>query len=242
MHHKGVDQLVVHVDIVHEATIHDLIAVRAGLTPLRGLHFAPTPQRRWQKDGHDVYCLQIVLMGKTGYGKSTFANTFCGRTEMKTSAVDACTRRAASYEYALTRDSYLSLVDLPGVGESREQDAGYLKLYREMIEKSDVILYLMRADQRDYSVDEGVFTDLFPAGTIKEKMIIILNGCDKIEPLNRQESTTPSPQQQENIAAKISSVRALLPHDAPIVPCSANTGWNLPAVEQALLKQLKTYL
>lgn len=228
-----------NIDIVHEATIADLIAVRPGLAPLQKARVAPTPHRRWKQGDRIIHNLQIILIGKTGYGKSTFANTFCGQRAMKTSPVDACTRTAASYEYALARDTYVSLVDLPGVGESQERDTEYLELYRNMIEMTDVILYLMRADQRDYSIDERLFAEVFCTNAVREKTIFVLNGCDKIEPINRQGRIAPSPEQQKNIQGKISGIQSVVPYEAPVIPCSADTGWNLDLIEQTIMRQLQ---
>lgn len=226
------------ITIAQDADIAALIAERPGLAPLQHLAIEPSMQRRWQRGDRIIHDVQISLMGKTGYGKSTFANAFCGQKLLDTSAVAACTRSAQSYKFAITADTYLSVVDLPGVGESTERDKEYLQLYRGMIEKTEVILYLLRADQRDFSIDEQVFKQLFKTPEVRRKTLIILNGCDKIEPLQRQQNPQPSPAQQSSIQAKIHSLRAIVPHRAPIIPCSAETGWNLSEVEHALVQKI----
>jgi predicted GTPase len=226
------------ISIARNANIAALVAERPGLALLQRLHIESSPRRRWQRDDHITHDLQISLMGKTGYGKSTFANAFCGQKLLGTSAVSACTRTAQSYEFAINPGNYLSVVDLPGMGESTERDSEYRQLYRDMIGKTDVILYLLRADQRDYSIDEQVFAHLFQTPEVRRKTLIILNGCDKIEPLQRQQTTQPSPEQQASIQAKIQSLRAIVPHHAPIIPCSAETGWNLSEVKHALMDKI----
>ncbi len=50
----------------------------------------------------------------------------------------ACTRVVQSVEYELRTGNYLSFADLPGLGESRVWDDEYLKLYRNILKKSDV--------------------------------------------------------------------------------------------------------
>lgn len=113
------------ITIARNANIAALVAERPGLALLQRLQIESSPRRRWQRDDHITHDLQISLMGKTGYGKSTFANTFCGQKLLGTSAVAACTRTAQSYEFAINPGNYLSVVDLPGMGESNERDTGF---------------------------------------------------------------------------------------------------------------------
>lgn len=74
---------------------------------------------------------------------------------------------------------------MPGIGESNYADNNYYQWYREMLAKSHCVVYLLRADQRDYAVDEVLFHEMFNSQKEKEKVIIALNYADKIEPINR---------------------------------------------------------
>nr|MDN1197076.1 hypothetical protein [Escherichia coli] len=46
------------------------------------------------------------------------------------------------------------ITDLPGVGESRDRDAEYEALYRDILPELDLVLWLIKADDRALSVDE----------------------------------------------------------------------------------------
>ncbi|EMZ59790.1 yeeP domain protein, partial [Escherichia coli 174900] len=46
------------------------------------------------------------------------------------------------------------ITDLPGVGESRDRDAEYEALYRDILLELDLVLWLIKADDRALSVDE----------------------------------------------------------------------------------------
>lgn len=184
---------------------------------------------------HDV---QVVFLGKSGYGKSSIVNAMAGRKLMETSDVAACTRVVQSVEYELRPGHYLSFADLPGLGESLVQDDQYLDLYRNILRKSDVAVYLVRADNRDFSIDQRAVETLFRQNSQLEKVIIVINGCDKIEPIHRQAGRDPSPLQQENIGRKISDLRSVFSGVAHFVPCSAETGWNLEMLAQAIIRVL----
>lgn len=51
---------------------------------------------------------------------------------------------------------------------------------------SDVVVYVLRADQRDFAIDEMMFKNLFNDSANKSKVIIALNYSDKVEPINRK--------------------------------------------------------
>ena len=229
------------VRIRHEGPIAELTRRIPAFGPLHFARIAPLEHRRWQREGgaghsHD---LQVVFLGKSGYGKSSLVNALSGIPAMATSDVAACTRVVQSVEYAIRPGHYLSLADLPGLGESQQRDREYLALYRRMLEKADVVIYALRADCRDYSIDQRAFAELLPVSARGRRVILALNGCDKTEPLQRQASPTPSRAPLLNIEAKVAGLRGLFPGVANIVPCSAATGWNLDELGEAIMRLLR---
>lgn len=170
---------------------------------------------------------QVAFFGKSGYGKSSTVNSFFGNSILKTSDVDACTRRCESLDFELSPNCYLSLADFPGIGESEYRDKEYLQMYTDFLSTSTVVVYVLRADQRDLSVDESAYKTVFPNLDDKKKVILALNCCDKIEPIDRIQSITPSPEQCRNIDIKVNSIRQLFNPVNPVIPYSAATGWNM---------------
>lgn len=228
------------VKVRHEAAISELIRRFPSFAPLQHARIEPQDHRRWSRnDGashsHDV---QVVFLGKSGYGKSSIVNAMVGRTLMETSNVAACTRVVQSVEYELRTGNYLSFADLPGLGESQVRDDEYLEIYRNILRKSDVAVYLVRADNRDFSIDQRAFERLFQQNGQRENVIIVINGCDKIEPIHRQAGREPTLPQKENISRKTSDLRNVFPGIEHIVPCSAETGWNLEMLAQTIMRVL----
>lgn len=230
------------VRVQHEGSLAELARRFPAFDRLRSARIAPLQQRYWQRNNgashsHD---LQVVFFGKSGYGKSSIINALTGQETMATSDVAACTREAQSAEYAIRPGNYLSLADLPGLGESQYRDQEYLELYRQILDKADVVVYMVRADCRDYAIDQSVFARLFSSSSQQRKVILVINGCDKIEPLQRHYSRVPSEEQLQNIEHKIADLRRIFP-DLPrisIVPCTATTGWNLGELSHEIARLL----
>jgi hypothetical protein len=169
----------------------------------------------------------VLFIGKTGYGKSTTINAIAGVKLLETSDVSACTRVCQCLDYHIQGEYWLSLGDLPGVGESKLQDATYFKLYENFLEHAAAIVYVIRADARDHSIDEITSRRLFKSAKIRRRVIYALGQCDKIEPINREQTTTPTEDQMRNIRKKVKEVNRIFHPENPVIPYSAATGWNL---------------
>jgi small GTP-binding protein len=193
---------------------------------------------KWQdrSNGSISHHALAVFVGKTGYGKSSTINAFFGKSLMKTSDVAACTRECQSLDFELSSGCYFSLGDLPGIGESEYIDKKYIKMYTDFFRYSTAVVYVIRADTRDYSIDESAYKRLFKNHSDKKKVIFALNCCDKIEPINRSLSTEPSSAQMQNITKKIDSVSQLFQPVNSVIPYSAATGWNMNGLAEEIVR------
>lgn len=182
--------------------------------------------------------VQVAFFGKSGYGKSSTVNSFFGDSILKTSDIEACTRRCESLDFELSKNCYLSLADFPGIGESEYRDKEYLQMYSDFLSSSPVVVYVLRADQRDFSVDLSAYRTVFPCSGDKHKVIFALNCCDKIEPVSRRWSVEPSLEQRHNIDIKVNSIRELFKTENSIVPYSASTGWNMNKLAHEIVEKI----
>ena len=150
-------------------------------------HTWRTNDRHWGYVDKTTHAVQMMVIGKTGYGKSTTLNRLVGRDVFDTDAVSVCTKDlyCGMYRIDSSVPSFFMVSDLPGVGESHYADDHYYGWYRDMLQRSDLVLYVLRADQRDYAIDEMVFSNLFDSPDKKRKVVIALNYADKIEPVRR---------------------------------------------------------
>ena len=161
-----------NVSIRAEKNIKALISRREEFAFLNHKKLRHHQSIRWDREGTSSYDIQIMAIGKTGYGKSTLLNALIGEEVFKTSNYAICTKSLQSCEYKLSEENhYFSIVDLPGIGENEQQDKQYLKWYNDMINKSELILYTLRVDQRDYTHDLAAFQKL----SLDKKNVLIIN-------------------------------------------------------------------
>jgi len=227
------------VQVEFEGELSDLAWMRSFFWILQEIDLRKTQNRKRKREHGETYDLTVSIIGKTGYGKSTTLNKFFGKEIFATSTTTSCTKKAQSLEFKINNNHYLSFIDLPGIGESKSADQGYLTQYREIIKKTDVIIYILRADTRDYAIDIDLLKDLSKIENLDVKLILALNFCDKIEPISRQNSHTPTNEQIDNINKKIKHIESTFPKPRAIIPYCAATDWNLCDLEFEIVSALR---
>ena len=104
-----------------------------------------------------------------------------------------------------------------------------------MVEKSDCIVYILRADQRDYLMDTRFINEIL---STKNKVIIGMNYVDKIEPISRKAPFSLTRRQLINIRAKVNVYLKDLVFRKKIVPYSATEFYGLNKLVVAMLNNL----
>jgi len=192
-----------------------------------------------QKTRNTTYDKMVFFVGKTGFGKSSTVNAITGRTCMKTSEVEACTRQCQTLEYRVDDSHCLSMADLPGVGESQSRDKEYRKMYRNFLRYASAVVYLVRVDSRDFSIDQAVLEQLCQeVPGLEQRLIIAVGQCDKAEPISRRASNEPTIEQWQTIQAKVTEVDRIFSPYWPVVAYSAATGWNLEVLVDRMVEVL----
>ncbi|EPH2850714.1 50S ribosome-binding GTPase [Serratia nevei] len=182
----------------------------------------------------------IGVMGKTGAGKSSLCNSIFKGQVCAVSDVEACTRDVQVLRISFGQRS-LKLIDIPGVGESADRDKEYEVLYKELLPKLDLILWVIKGDERAFSSDEYFYNHvLVPAGG-ENNVLFVLNQIDKIEPFREWDITNncPSSTQLVNIKKKevyLSERLGFIKN--PVVSVSANEGYNIIKLVEAMIRAL----
>ena len=122
----------------------------------------------------------IGIMGKTGAGKSSLCNALFAGNVSPVSDVAACTREPLRFRLQLGERS-MTIVDLPGVGESGIRDAEYAALYREQLPRLDLVLWLIKADDRALAVDEYFYRKVI-GEAYRHKVMFVIRQAGKISP------------------------------------------------------------
>lgn len=144
--------------------------------------------------------LTIGVMGKSGAGKSSIINTLCQDNLCKSGAVGGCTREVQHIP-AKIADLNVCLIDFPGIAENEQWDASYMQLYQDYLDKLDIILWVVKIDDRAVLEDETFFNQHLSDYEIRQKCIFILSQSDKSEPIREwnRNSFTPSSSQLDKI-------------------------------------------
>ncbi len=178
-----------------------------------------------------TYIPKVGLFGKTGAGKSSLANALFGEKLCEISDIEACTRNPQEVILGLGENGRITLLDVPGIGESRERDEEYGALYQSILPELDLVLWLLKADERAYATDQEFYQNFVKPHMEKGKPVLfVLNQADKIAPEKEWDNDNhlPSINQQRNIENKVSSVAGVFNiSTSKIIPVSASERYNL---------------
>jgi len=203
----------------------------------------------------------IVFMGKTGVGKSEACNAlFGGGKEFKTNAVCSETSKL---QLETIPGLPLTLVDVPGVGEpDMKRNEQWQTLYQSVLTKGvsvtnsdgkttylpvDVIVWLVKADDRSLQVDAEFYRNVFKKYCPPEMMgrvVYAISMADKIDPIRghggwQEDSSKPGAEQEKNLDIKKREVGRIFEKPAhQIVAFSASTSFNIDQLLEQVVDTL----
>lgn len=176
----------------------------------------------------------IGIMGKTGTGKSSLCNTLFAGDISPVSDVAACTRKPLQFRLQLGK-RFMTIRDLPGVGESELRDAEYAALYREQLPRLDLVLWLIKADDRALAVDEHFYREVI-GEAYRHKVLFVISQSDKVEPTCGGEKL--STEQKQNISRKICLLHELFQPVNPVCAVSVRLQWGLRMMVERMIRCL----
>jgi len=188
-----------------------------------------------------TYQPQIGVFGKTGVGKSSLCNALFGQDICPISDVESCTRNPKEVILKI-KGKGIKLLDVPGVGENSERDREYAGLYASLLPELDMVIWVLKADDRAFSSDEKFYKEIVRPHVIQGKpFYFVLNQVDKIEPFREWdiEGHKPGVTQFSNIDKKITAVS--LAFECPktqVAAVSANEKYNLVELMDTMIYAL----
>ena len=176
----------------------------------------------------------IGIMGKTGAGKSSLCNALFDGEVSPVSDVAACTRDVLSFRLQVG-EHLMTIVDLPGVGESNARDAEYAALYQQQLPRLDLVLWLIKADDRALAVDEHFYRQVI-GETYRHKVLFVISQSDKAEPTSSNSQL--SAEQKQNISRKICLLHELFQPVHPVCAVSVRAKWGLRIMAERMIRCL----
>lgn len=189
------------------------------------------------------YSPTIGLMDKTGVGKSSLCNALFQANISPVSDIHSGTHEAKYFEMQLSTRT-LTFVDLPGIGESIASDEVYQVQYKQLLPRLDLIIWVLRADERAWLSDELTYQFLTEqCGYDKTRFLFVLNQADKIEPCREWdlEQHSPSDKQYQHLQQKVDRVQRTFLSVHPVIAISAKESYQLTQFVETLIAALPSH-
>lgn len=182
-----------------------------------------------------TYQAKVGVFGVTGVGKSSLCNALFGEDVAAVSDVAACTREPQQLFIGNSDNNGggIYLIDVPGVGETTERDDEYFNLYKNLMPELDLVIWVIKADDRAYSVAERAYKEILMPYAEKCPTIFVINQVDKMNPVRdwNVEHNQLGNVQQGNISKKVNEISAAFDVSTKyIVTCSVEEKYNLISV------------
>ena len=188
---------------------------------------------------------KIAFLGKTGVGKSSLTNAIFGKQICRINDIEACTRKPQEVFKQIIDDGQgIKLLDVPGIGENAERDKEYTELYIRILEEADMVLWVIKADDRTFTVDEEFYKQIvFPHIGQGKPFVVAVNQVDKMEPSCEWnwDNGQPGPTQGGNIQKKLQEVARQLGDELEtqqIIAVSAQQAYQLDKLVSTLIERL----
>jgi small GTP-binding protein len=162
------------------------------------------------------YTPKIGVFGDTGAGKSSLCNALFRKKIAPTSDVEACTREPQNIFISNENGGGINLIDVPGVGEDSERHKEYIELYKNLSLDLDLILWVLKADDRKYMSAIDVYQKILKPNIENTPVLFVINQIDKIEPVNEWYESGKNKlgkNQKKNLDRKIKDVSSVFKVD-----------------------------
>lgn len=203
---------------------------------------------------HDQNKPNILICGATGSGKTTTIRTLFGSEVGEVGHYSRGTSQDMLYEWE-SRGRNIDIVDLPGLGDSKQRDREYKDIYRRRVEQAHAFVVVTTPPRPASLPTLRTVNLLLSCGVPPEKLVIAFNRMSLIN-IEDEAGLTPividglgGPAFEDEKQAVDQAREALLTdlragthvagfHLDQVIAYDALTGWNLFAVLDRIVTSL----
>lgn len=135
----------------------------------------------------------IAVFGRVSVGKSSLLNALLGETHFSTGVLHGETKETAGIEWTVYQDHALHFIDTPGIdeydGKVREDIA------KQAVTAADMVLFVVDGD-----LTQIEFNALCHAKSLVKSLIVIVNKCDRLTPLEIEQIRAGIGKKLQNIS------------------------------------------
>ncbi len=173
----------------------------------------------------------VAIIGKAGVGKTTTINNLFDVDDFVAEVltfeqkghigdVRRGTTRAIRKRFDLKIGIGLDIIDLPGLGDDIRKDKEFEEIYRQILPQCDIILYVLKADNRTLGEDERILQNIVLPSCDRKKIILAVNQVDILgenEGLHWDTRINlPDPRQEELIQIKQKDIASMFNEDLDV--------------------------
>lgn len=173
----------------------------------------------------------VAIIGKAGVGKTTTINNLFDVDDFVAEVlsfeqkghigdVRRGTTNAIRKRFDLKIGIGLDIIDLPGLGDDIRRDKEFEEIYRQILPQCDIVLYVLKADNRTLGEDERILQNIVLPSCDKKKIIIAVNQVDILgenEGLHWDTRINlPDERQEELIRIKQKDIAAMFSEDLDV--------------------------
>lgn len=177
---------------------------------------------------------RLVVMGRTGVGKSSLINAIFGEYLAETSAIEVGTKNSQIFQYKKNDEVIFEIIDTRGIKESLNALSSTaeeeLKNVIEEFEPDAFLLLTSGADRSTLREDAVYLKEVYSSLEITVPLVTVITRIDEIEPARIKEPTRYTQKKRDNIGIKEQQVSKVLEEvglsDTFIVPVSSYIEWD----------------
>jgi small GTP-binding protein len=181
---------------------------------------------------------KIGVMGSTGVGKSSLCNALFEREVVRVSDFVPQTRSVHSAKVNWGPNK-IEIIDCPGIGWSFDDDKKYLQVYQDILNVSDMAIWVTNAGSRttmsDYQLIHGSLSPFILGG---KYFVLVVNKVDLVEPIHEWdiEHNMPGKSQLFNIERQIMYLsRTLALPRSVFLPVSCKEKYNIEQLQHQIV-------